>query len=101
MACFAAFLNAHEIARRMLAQGMTRELGHQSVHVACVVVDGVMDTQFIRSQFLERYALKADDGILSLENIAQNYVMLHRYPCGAWAHELALRLGCKRFWRLV
>ena len=138
MACFAGFLNAREVARRMvarpmpagghrgtilftgataslrgsarfaafsgakmalraLAQSMARELGPEGVHVAHVVVDGAIDTEFIRTQFPERYALKAQDGILNPEHLAQNYVMLHRQPRDAWTHELDLRPWCENF----
>lgn len=76
---------------------MARELGPQGVHVAHVVIDGAMDTEFIRSQFPQRHALKADDGILNPEHIAQNYVMLHRQPRDAWTRELDLRPWSETF----
>jgi short-subunit dehydrogenase len=126
MACFAGFLNAREVAKRMvargrgtilftgataslrgsanfaafagakaalraLAQSMARELGPQNIHVAHVVVDGAIDTEFIRSNFPERYALKDQDGILSPEHIADNYWWLHQQPRDAWTFELDLR----------
>jgi len=134
MACFAGFLNAREVARRMvtrtggepgqdrpqtilftgataslrgangfaafagakhalraLAQSMARELGPKGIHVAHVVIDGAIDTAFIRDNFPERYALKSDDGILNPEHIADAYWMLHCQPRDAWTHELDLR----------
>ena len=126
MACFSGFLNAREVARRMvtrnrgtilftgatagmrgsanfaafagakhalraLAQSMARELGPRNIHVAHVVVDGAIDTEFIRSTFPERYALKDQDGILNPEHIAENYWYLHSQPRDAWTHELDLR----------
>jgi NAD(P)-dependent dehydrogenase (short-subunit alcohol dehydrogenase family) len=87
---FAAFAGAkHGI--RALAQSMARELGPMNIHVAHVVVDGAIDTDFIRTQFPERYALKAEDGILNPEHIAQNYWYLHTQPRDAWTFELDLR----------
>lgn len=87
---FAAFAGAkHGI--RALAQSMARELGPMNIHVAHVVVDGAIDTEFIRTQFPERYALKAEDGILDPEHIAENYWYLHRQPRDAWTFELDLR----------
>ncbi|WP_346829813.1 SDR family oxidoreductase [Pseudomonas abietaniphila] len=87
---FAAFAGAkHGI--RALAQSMARELGPMNIHVAHVVVDGAIDTDFIRTQFPERYALKAEDGILDPEHIAENYWYLHRQPRDAWTFELDLR----------
>lgn len=87
---FAAFAGAkHGI--RALAQSMARELGPMNIHVAHVVVDGAIDTEFIRTQFPERYALKCEDGILDPEHIAENYWYLHSQPRDAWTFELDLR----------
>ncbi|MFK3969110.1 SDR family oxidoreductase [Pseudomonas sp. NPDC087358] len=87
---FAAFAGAkHGI--RALAQSMARELGPMNIHVAHIVVDGAIDTDFIRTQFPERYALKSEDGILDPEHIAENYWYLHSQPRDAWTFELDLR----------
>jgi short-subunit dehydrogenase len=93
---FAAFSGA-KMALRALAQSMARELGPQGIHVAHVVVDGAIDTEFIRSNFPERYALKEQDGILNPEHIADTYAMLHRQPRDAWTHELDLRPWSEKF----
>ncbi|HDR9495730.1 SDR family oxidoreductase [Burkholderia stabilis] len=87
---FAAFAGAKH-ALRALAQSMARELGPKNVHVAHVIVDGAIDTDFIRENFPERYALKSEDGILNPEHIADNYWHLHAQPRDAWTHELDLR----------
>jgi len=87
---FAAFAGAKH-ALRALAQSMARELGPQGVHVAHVIVDGAIDTEFIRSNFPQRYALKERDGILNPDHIAENYWLLHRQPRDAWTFELDLR----------
>ncbi len=87
---FAAFSGAKH-ALRALAQSMARELGPQGVHVAHVVIDGAIDTAFIRDLFPEAYAKKAEGGILSPDHIAEMYWMLHRQPRDAWTHELDLR----------
>jgi len=132
MACFAGFVAAREVARRMvprgrgtilftgataslrgganfaafagakhalraLAQSMARELGPRGIHVAHVVVDGAIDTAFIRDNFPERYALKEQDGILNPEHIADQYWMLHVQPRDAWTHELDLRPWMEKF----
>ena len=132
MACFSGFLNAREVARRMvsrgrgtilftgataglrgsanfaafagakhalraLAQSMARELGPKNIHVAHIVVDGAIDTEFIRTSFPDRYALKDQDGILNPEHIAENYWYLHTQPRDAWTHELDLRPYMERF----
>jgi NAD(P)-dependent dehydrogenase (short-subunit alcohol dehydrogenase family) len=136
MACFGGFLNAKEVARRMvtrpadghrqtiiftgataslrgaanyaafagakhalraLAQSMARELGPRGIHVCHVVVDGAIDTEFIRERFPERYALKDQDGILNPDHIADSYWMLHQQQRDAWTHELDLRPWMEKF----
>jgi len=132
MACFGGFLNAREVAKRMvergggtilftgataslrgsadfaafagakhalraLAQSMARELGPRNIHVAHVVVDGPIDTEFIRSNFPDRYALKDQGGILNPAHIAENYWNLHKQPRDAWTFELDLRPYMERW----
>ncbi|MGX9559395.1 SDR family oxidoreductase [Pseudomonas sp. CFBP 5750] len=132
MACFSGFLNAREVAKRMvkrqrgtilftgataglrgasgfaafagakhgiraLAQSMARELGPLNIHVAHVVVDGAIDTDFIRDNFPEKYATKDQDGILNPEHIANNYWYLHSQPRDAWTFELDLRPWSERW----
>ena len=87
---FSAFAGAKH-ALRALAQSMARELGPKGIHVAHVVVDGAIDTQFIAENFPERYALKAQDGILDPEAIAETYWNLHAQSRSAWTHEMDLR----------
>ena len=76
---------------RAVAQSMARELGPKNVHVAHVVIDGAIDTEFIADMFPERYALRDRGGILDPEAIAENYWNLHVQPRDAWTHELDLR----------
>lgn len=132
MACFAGFLTAQAVARRMvqrergtllftgatagtrgaagfaafagakhalraLAQSMARELGPRNIHVAHVVVDGAIDTAFIRDSFPERYALKDQGGILDPAHIADSYWFLHTQPRDAWTFELDLRPWLERW----
>jgi len=76
---------------RAVAQSMARELGPEGIHVAHVVIDGAIDTAWIRENFPDRAARKAQDGILSPDAIAESYWMLHSQPRSAWTHELDLR----------
>ncbi len=93
---FSAFAGAKH-ALRALAQSMARELGPQGIHVAQVIIDGAIDTAFIRETFPERYAAKAHDGILAPDAIAENYWQLHRQHRSAWTHELDLRPWTEKF----
>ncbi len=87
---FAAFSGAKG-ALRMLAQSIARELGPAGIHVAHSIIDGPIDTAFIRERHSDFDAAKAADLLLSPTAIAEAYVMLHRQPRSAWTHELDLR----------
>lgn len=87
---FSAFAGAKH-ALRALAQSMARELGPQGIHVAHPVIDGAIDTEFIRANFPDRHALKDEGGILDPEHIAGAYWYLHTQPRDAWTFELDLR----------
>ena len=87
---YAAFAGAKH-ALRALAQSMARELWPKGIHVAHPVIDGAIDTEFIRTTFPERYALKEQDGILQPDSIADAYWQIHMQPRNAWTHETELR----------
>lgn len=87
---YAAFAGAKH-ALRALAQSMARELGPKGIHIAHPVIDGAIDTEFIRSNFPERYAMKEQQGIVDPDSIAEAYWQLHRQPRDAWTHETELR----------
>ena len=93
---FCAFAGA-KFALRALAQSMARELGPKGIHVAHPIIDGAIDTAFIRDNFPERYALKEQDGILNPEHIAEQYWQIHCQPRDAWTHELDLRPWMETF----
>lgn len=93
---FAAFATAKH-GLRALAQSMARELGPMNIHVAHVVIDGAIDTAFIRDNFPAMYAEKGRDGILSPEHIADAYWYLHTQPRDAWTFELDLRPWMERW----
>jgi NAD(P)-dependent dehydrogenase (short-subunit alcohol dehydrogenase family) len=87
---YAAFAGAKH-GLRALAQSMARELGPKGIHVAQIIVDAAIDTEFIRDNFPQRYALKGQEGIVNPEAIAESYWQLHRQPRNAWTHEMDLR----------
>ena len=93
---FSAFAGA-KFALRALAQSMARELGPKGIHVAHPIIDGAIDTAFIRDNFPSRYALKDEDGILNPEHIAEAYWQIHCQPRDAWTHELDLRPWMETF----
>lgn len=93
---FAAFAGAKH-GLRALAQSMARELGPEGIHVAHSLIDGAIDTAFIRDNFPDRYALKDQDGILDPDAIAESYWQVHVQPRSAWTHEFDLRPWIERW----
>lgn len=87
---YSAFAGA-KFALRALAQSMARELGPKNIHVAHALIDGAIDSPFIREILPDVDALRSEDRILDPDAIAQAYVMLHRQPRSAWTQELDLR----------
>ena len=87
---FSAFAGA-KAALRQLAQSLAREMGPQGIHVAHVVVDGMIDGTFARSIAPDIQALLDEDAILKPDEIAKNYVWLHNQQRSAWTFELDLR----------
>ena len=92
----AAFASA-KFALRGMAQAAARELGPKGIHVAHIVIDGAIDTAFIRENFPEMYAKKAEGGVLNPDHIADEYWRLYRQPRDAWTHELDLRPWSEAF----
>jgi NAD(P)-dependent dehydrogenase (short-subunit alcohol dehydrogenase family) len=87
---FSAFGSAKH-ALRALSQSMARELGPKNIHVAHVVIDGAIDTAWIRENIPGAAELEKVDGLLDPDAIADNYWHLHQQPRTAWTHELDLR----------
>ncbi len=87
---YSAFAGAKH-ALRALAQSMARELGPKNIHVVHTVIDGAIDSNFIRENVPNVDELRDQDALLNPEHIAQAYVMLHKQPRTAWTHELDLR----------
>ena len=87
---FAAFAGAKH-ALRALAQSMARELGPKNIHVAHTIIDGPIDSVFVRENAPNVDELREADAILNPDHIAENYVMLYKQPRTAWTHELDLR----------
>ncbi|QBR71401.1 glucose 1-dehydrogenase [Beijerinckiaceae bacterium] len=87
---FIAFASA-KAALRAVAQGLAREFGPQGIHVAHVIIDGVIQGEYAQSKFPEFVKAKGADGLLHVDAIADTYWGLHCQPRSAWTHELDLR----------
>ena len=93
---FAAFAAAKG-GLRQVAQSMARELGPQGIHVASIIIDGMIDSQRVRERFPERVAQLPEDGMLNPADIAEIYFQLHSQPRSAWSFEVDLRPWAEKF----
>lgn len=85
-AAFAAFASA-KAAQRVLAESMARSLGPRGIHVAYVVIDGVIDMPTTRAFFKDR----PDEFFLRPDAIADTYFHLAGQDRSAWTFEADLR----------
>lgn len=92
----AAFASA-KFALRGMTQGLARELWPKGIHVAHFIIDGAIETEFIKEFWPHAYAKKDQDGILNPEHIAENYWNVHCQPRDSWTHELDLRPWIEEF----
>jgi hypothetical protein len=76
---------------------MARELGPRGIHVASVIIDGMIDSPRVRERFAERITQLPPDGMLKPDDIAETYWQLHRQPRDAWTFEVDLRPWAERF----
>lgn len=86
-----AHFAAAKAGLRALSQSMAREFGPQGLHVAHVIIDGGINGERLKKfapEFSERLG---EDGMLTVEAIADNYWHLHKQHRSAWTQELDLR----------
>ena len=76
---------------RNLAQALAREYGPQGVHVAHIVIDGVVNGDIVQSRFGEYLDAMGEDGALEPEAIADAFWSVHAQSRSAWTHEMDLR----------
>lgn len=88
---FAAFAVA-KAGLRALAQSLAREYQPRGIHVAHVVLDGIL-----RGSASATRLKLGDERTLDPAAVAQTYRYLAGQPRSAWTHELELRPGSERF----
>jgi len=93
---FAAFAAAKG-GLRQVAQSMARELGPKNIHVAHVVIDGMIDNRRTRERMAERMKDLPADGMLATDAIAELFWQLHVQPRSAWTFEADLRPWAEKF----
>jgi len=76
---------------RSLAQSMARAYGPRGIHVAHVVVDGGIAGDKIIQGIPQFAQAMGEDGLVSLDGLADAYWYLHTQQRAAWTHELDIR----------
>ena len=88
---FAAFASA-KFALRGLTQSLAREYQPAGVHVAHVILDGIIDTEHSR----EIHTLDPSR-MMKPDEIAEVYWQLSQQPHSVWTHEIDLRPSSEKF----
>ncbi|NJN45602.1 MAG: SDR family NAD(P)-dependent oxidoreductase [Candidatus Competibacteraceae bacterium] len=83
---FVGFASA-KAAQRSLAQSIARQVGPDGIHVAYVIVDGIIGLPQTRQAMPD----KPDDFFMRAEDIAESVFFLTRQPRSAWTFELDIR----------
>lgn len=96
---FAAFASA-KFGLRALAQSMARELGPENIHVAHLIIDSGVDTEFVRDRYRDRGIDPEnlpEDTLMNPNSIAETYWLLHQQSRDAWTHEMDIRPFNEKF----
>ncbi len=83
---FSAFSSA-KFALRGLTQALVREHSHDGIHVAHVVIDGLIRSQ----RTVERFAQADATQMIEPVDLAEQYWQLFHQPRSGWTHELDIR----------
>jgi NAD(P)-dependent dehydrogenase (short-subunit alcohol dehydrogenase family) len=82
----AAFSSAKG-AQRLLAESMARHLWPSGVHVALVVIDGIVDLPATRARMPD----KPDEFFVGPDDVASTVLAIVRQPRSAWSFEVEAR----------
>jgi NAD(P)-dependent dehydrogenase (short-subunit alcohol dehydrogenase family) len=96
---YAAFSSA-KAGLRNLAQAMARELGPENIHVAHLIIDAGVDTEFVRERIKARGGDPNDlppDTLMDPQSVADAYWYLHSQPRDGWTFEMDLRPYAERW----
>ncbi|MEO1374709.1 MAG: SDR family NAD(P)-dependent oxidoreductase [Cyanobacteria bacterium J06635_10] len=88
-----AALAVGKFGLRALSQSLAREFAPQGIHVAHVIIDGMINTEKVHDMFPG----KEEHMLLSPDSIAETYWQLHQQDNTAWTQELDLRPFVEKF----
>jgi NAD(P)-dependent dehydrogenase (short-subunit alcohol dehydrogenase family) len=97
-ACLGAMLSARAVLPHMAARksglspALAREFGPKGVHVAHVIIDGLIDTPQTDRRFGAASSARMGSG-----SVAQAYLDLARQNSSAWTQEMDLRPFAEKF----
>lgn len=89
-AMFAQF-SSTKAGLRNMAQAMAREFSPKGIHVAHIVIDGLVDGDRLRTLAPQWLKKLGDGGALNTTDIADSYWQIYQQHRSAWTHELDLR----------
>jgi NAD(P)-dependent dehydrogenase (short-subunit alcohol dehydrogenase family) len=90
---YAAFASA-KFGLRAVAQAIARELGPKNIHVAHLIIDSGVNTEWVRQRRIEALgpdALNDPDALMPPASVAQAYWQLYQQPPSAWTFEMEIR----------
>ena len=90
---YGAFASA-KAGLRILAQSMARELWPENIHVAHLVIDAGVDTEWVRERLRAAGrdpATLPADALMRPASVADAYWTLHHQPRDAWTFEAEIR----------
>ena len=92
---YAAFASA-KFGLRAVAQSIARELGPQGIHVAHLIIDAGVDTEWVRGRIRDREGEAAlanldPNRLMRPAAVADAYWQLYQQPRDAWTFELEIR----------
>jgi NAD(P)-dependent dehydrogenase (short-subunit alcohol dehydrogenase family) len=92
---YAAFASA-KFGLRAVAESSARELGAKNIHVAHLVIDAGVDTEWVRGRIKEREGEAAlanldPSRLMRPASVADAYWQIYQEPRDAWSFERAVR----------
>ena len=90
---YAAFASA-KFGLRAVAQATARELGPKNIHVAHLIINSGVDTEWVRQRRIEALgpdALNDPNLLMPPSSVAESYWLLYQQPRSAWTFELEIR----------